>query len=421
MTVTDSSYEALKTYYTDVLNKDRTTFKTSNDEPTPIACVEEMLRAVPEEVWGREDLKILDPCCGNGNFPLVIYDILRARGVGSDRILGDILHFNDVSVERIAKVREVFQGATNISTCDFLSTEYPVTERYDLVVANPPYAKILANGARASKNHNMIKDFLERSLALLKPGGYLLFISPDNWMSYADRNKIIGKLTRLQIHHLNIHTAKKYFKKVGSSFTWYVVENKVAYKDMRIEGIYKGLSYKSSAPSEIRKYIPLFYTREVHGVLGKTLDATWPRFGVETSSDLHRYTKRDLIAVEKDAVYSHRLIHTPKQTVYAKRAHKYQDGYKVFLSTTDKYNVFVDNCGMTQSIAFIRVNNKEEAERIKTILSHPLYRFLNDICRWGNFNNIRVLQLFPVPRDDKDVWGSFGITEEEKGFIAEHT
>ena len=51
---------------------------------------------------------------------------------------------------------------------------------FDLIVANPPYAKLLKSGRRASKNHNMIGLFIEAALGLLKKEGYILFIIPDN-------------------------------------------------------------------------------------------------------------------------------------------------------------------------------------------------------------------------------------------------
>ena len=91
------------------------------------------------------------------------------------------------------------------------------------------------------------------------------------------------------------------------------------------------------------------------------------------------------------------------------------------MSTTDKYNVFVDNCGMTQSIAFIRCKDMQEAKDFVGILQHPLYVFLNNICRWGNFNNIRILQSFPVPSNPKKIYESFGITKEEIDCIVENT
>lgn len=418
MNIQNSSYDVLKQYYNNSLNKDKTTYKSSNDEPTPIECIEEMLSVLPCEFWTKQDLKLLDPCCGNGNFHLVAYNKLKEHHNTQD-ILENILYFNDINNSRIDNVKKIFCGETyslNITTEDFLEKKY--TDKFDAVIANPPYAKILTDGKRASKNHNLIKLFLEKSLSILKPNGYLVFITPDNWMSYADRNEIIQKLTELQIIHLNIHCAKKYFKKVGSSFTWYIIENTPHYKDICVEGLYKNKQYKSYVPSCTRRYIPLFYTNIVQSLLKKTIDnSNIKKYKVETTSDLHKYTKKNLINDKENEMFKYRLIHTPKQTVWASRPHKYQDGYKVFISTTDKYQVFVDCCGMTQSIAFIRCSSKEEAERIKEVLMHPLYIFINNICRWGNFNNIRILQQFPVPDNKEDIFSSFDITEEEKNII----
>ena len=413
-------FDTLKKYYDDTLNTDKSTYTSSNDEPTPIDCVCEMIDAVPEDLWKRKDLSILDPCCGNGNFHLPIFFKLREHHETRD-ILENILEFNDLNTQRLQNVSNVFcqdSYKLQISSKDFLVHDTP--KRYDLIVANPPYAKLMPDGKRASKNHNLIKDFIEKTLSLLKPDGYLLFITPDNWMSYADRNTLIQKLTGLQVLHLDIHGAKKYFKKIGSSFTWYIIQNSKSYKDMKVTGVWKKRAYSDSVPSKVRKYIPLVYTKIVHDILTKTVDnQALKKFQVETSSDLHKYTKRDLIVTEEDDDHKYRLIHTPKQTVWASRPHKYQEGYKVFISTTDKYKIFVDTCGMTQSIVFIRCSGKEEAEKFMKMLEHPLYVFINNICRWGNFNNIRILQSLPIPTTD-DPYTCFGITEEEQKFIAEN-
>ncbi len=419
--ITNNSYMEIKSHYDDVLNKDRASFKSSNDEPTPISCVEEMIKKIPNSFWNRdlENVKILDPVCGNGNFHSVIYNKLIKKNISPKNILENILYFNDVDLNRTIMINTIFEANKynlNITTQDYL--EYNESQQFDLIVANPPYAKLLPNGKRASKNHNLIKPFLEKSLKLLKPNGYLLFITPDNWMSYADRNTLIEKLTSLQILYLNIHTAKKYFKKIGSSFTWYIIKNCPGKRKFTVEGIRKGVPYKSKVKSEVRKYIPLVYNNLIQSILHKTLDSDLPKFNVETSSDLHKYTKKNLISVEQDEAHPYRLIHTPKQTVYASRPHKYQSGYKVFISTTSYYSVGVDDCGMTQSIAFIRCEDDiVKAHKIRDILKHPLYKFLNDICRWGNFNNIRILQSFPICDDIELVWDKFCITEEEKIFI----
>lgn len=424
ITIETTSFEQLKKYYDETLNTDKSTYKSSNDEPTPIDCIVEMISKIPSELWTRKDLSILDPCCGNGNFSIpILFELLKHHSKKS--ILEEMLEFNDINESRLDNVRKIFCSETyklKITNHDFITHEN--LKKYDLIVANPPYAKLLENGKRASKNHNLIKDFIEKALSQLKPSGYLLFITPDNWMSYADRNVLIETLTSLQIVHLDIHSAKKYFKKIGSSFTWYVIQNCPYYTNMTVSGIWKKNAYVSSVVSMCRKYIPLLYNETVQSILSKTVDnSSLPKFDVKTSSDLHKYTKAEFISDNETEVYKYKLIHTPSQIVYASRPHKFQEGYKVFISTTDKYSVFIDNCGMTQSIVFILCSSEEEAKKYLQILQHPLYIFINNICRWGNFNNIRILQSFPVPQIDysgnhEDIYNYFNITQEEIEYIS---
>ena len=424
ITIKNSSFHQLKNYYNEVLNIDKKTYHSTNDEPTPIECISEMIGKIPNEFWKKKGLSILDPCCGNGNFSIpIFFELLKYHD--KKIILENILEFNDINTERLKNVSNIFCSQiykVKITNYDFLF--YENQKKYDLIVANPPYAKILENGKRASKNHNLIKLFIEKSLSLLKPNGYLLFITPDNWMSYADRNTLIEIITSLQIIHLDIHTAKKYFKKIGSSFTWYLIENCPFYKNINISGIWKKKEYNSSVVSKKRKYIPLFYNETIDNILSKTIDnSSLKKFEIKTSSDLHKYTKAKFISKNQSNEFQYRLIHTPKQTVYASRPHKFQEGYKVFISTTDKYKVFIDNCGMTQSIVFILCSSEDVAKKYVKILEHPLFIFINNICRWGNFNNIRILQSFPIPNIEysgnyNEIYDYFQITKKEIEYIS---
>jgi len=423
ISIDNSSFDVIKQYYDEILNTDKSTYKSTNDEPTPIDCITEMITKIPNELWKNKDLSILDPCCGNGNFSIpIIFELLKYHD--KKTILEKILEFNDINESRLENVRSVFCSEKyNLQITNHNFITFNTTKKYDLIVANPPYAKLLENGKRASKNHNLIKDFIEKALSQLKPNGYLLFITPDNWMSYADRNTLIGYLTQLQIIYLNIHIAKKYFKKVGSSFVWYLIENKPYYKDIEVSGIWKKKEYVSSVKSTKRKYIPLLYNQIVQNILSKTIDnISLPKFDIKTSSDLHKYTKAKFISTEKTEEFKYKLIHTPSQTVYSSRPHKFQEGYKIFISTTDKYRVFIDKCGMTQSIVFIICSNEEQAKKYLQILQHPLYVFINNICRWGNFNNIRILQSFPIPNIEysgnyEELYNYFNITKQEIEYI----
>ena len=44
-------------------------------------------------------------------------------------------------------------------------------------------------------------------------------------------------------------------------------------------------------------------------------------------------------------------------------------------------------------------------------------KFINNICRYGNFNNIRILQRFPYCNDYNKVYEIFDITKDEQKFI----
>lgn len=424
ITIDSSSFNDIRHYYDYILNTDKSTYKSTNDEPTPIDCISEMISKIPCELWGKSDLSILDPCCGNGNFSVpIIFELLKYHD--KKTILEQILEFNDINESRLENVRSVFCSEKynlQVTNHDFIT--FNSNKKYDLIVANPPYAKFLENGKRASKNHNLIKIFIKKALSQLKPNGYLLFITPDNWMSYADRNVLIETITSLQIIHLDIHTAKKYFKKIGSSFTWYIIQNCPFYKNINISGIWKKKDYVGSVMSQQRKYIPLLYNQIVQNILSKTIDnKELPKFQIKTSSYLHKYTKSMFIRDKKDEEFKFKLIHTPSQTVYSSIPHKFQEGYKIFISTTNKYNVFIDKCGMTQSIAFILCCNEEEAKKYVEILKHPLYVFINNICRWGNFNNLRILQSFPIPAIEysgihDEIYKYFDITKEEIEYIS---
>lgn len=386
--------------YFDKLNEDKSHFVNSNDICTPIGCVKEMVDKIPCDFWQKEDIKVLDCCCGNGNFHAYI---------GTKTKL-DNLYFNEINEKRIENLKDYFGDNINLTTKDFLT--FKDIAEYDMVVANPPYAKF-TEGKRTSKNHNMSRDFIEKALKVLKPNGYLLFIVPNNWMSFADRNTLPMILSEYQFIYLDIHGAKKYFPKVGSSFTWFILQKTPNKNPFTVCNNYYKKDKQTVTLDKGSKYIPLYYSEIVRSIFNKTINnESIEKYPIETSSNLHKFTKKDLIVDTPDPEHLYKLWHTPSQVVYSSVPHKYQDGYKVFISLTNQFDTFVDNCGMTQSIAFIRCKSKEEAEKIKADLQAPIYKFLNNLTRYGNFNNERILERLPV-------LGTFELTEEENQFVKE--
>ena len=56
ISIETSTFDEIKKYYDDKLNIDKSTYKSSNDEPTPIDCISEMISKIPTELWEKKDL-----------------------------------------------------------------------------------------------------------------------------------------------------------------------------------------------------------------------------------------------------------------------------------------------------------------------------------------------------------------------------
>jgi adenine-specific DNA-methyltransferase len=89
------SYKETKDLF-EKLNVDESHFVNSNDICTPIGCVEEIIEKIPEQFWAKNDLKILDPCAGNGNFHFSIYHRLIKYHT-KENIMENILYFNEIN------------------------------------------------------------------------------------------------------------------------------------------------------------------------------------------------------------------------------------------------------------------------------------------------------------------------------------
>ena len=396
MDVLQRDFSAISEYYHH-LGQDPSHYDTSNDICTPMGCVKEMVDEIPEELWHRPNLKVLDCCCGNGNFHAYIQKKTSIKN----------LYFNEINQRRIDNVLRIFGSDINVTKRNFLA--FNEDEEFDLVVSNPPYARF-NNGVRVSKNHNLSRAFILKALNVTKKGGYILFICPNNWMSFSDRNQVARKLSQYQFIYLNIGEAKKWFPQVGSSFTWFLLKKVPNKAPFRIRSHYTIKDDQSAIIDKNVSFIPLYYSNIVRRIFSETIHSHKPKYKIQTSSDLHRHTKKALLRDEESKAYPYKVIHTPKKVLWSRRPHKWQNTWKVFISLTDHYGCFVDQCGATQSIAFVQCASEKEAHTIKKQLESEVFLFLNNVTRYGNFNNIRVLQQFPLLH-------TIALNKEQKAFI----
>jgi hypothetical protein len=358
--------------------KNDTSHQSTNDITTPMELVREIVAALPDKVFFG-GVKVLDPCVGFGNFLIGFQE--RARSLG----ITPVLTGTDINTERTSVARQLLPEAFIVDK-DFMD----LTGTFDVIITNPPYAKI-TNGMRASKNHSIYQDFILKAVDMLSPGGAMAFLVPSSWMSLSARHIVAERLTSMNMTRLDVGSAKKHFPKVGSSFSWFVCVKETP-SITHVSGKHGKHVFDSRVALRDLRFIPLMPPDMSMRILHKLMSGP-EKMNIETSSDLHATTKKHLLVSAQDDDHPYKVSHTKIQTRWSSRPHKYQDGVKVFICLSSSYETWVDSCGMTQSVAFVRCKDEDEASRVKEVLDSVPFKFAVHITRYGNFTCIKVLQL----------------------------
>lgn len=147
------------------------------------------LPRVPE----GETVRVLDPGAGSGILTAALAERLHATrpdlrihvtAVESDTVLHDTLR------ETLTDVEQTTGAVTELVPEDFLDWALATSDRFDLVIQNPPYAK-LRSGSDAQNLlrrsgivvPNIYAAFLALGLRLLEDGGQQVAITPRSWMN----------------------------------------------------------------------------------------------------------------------------------------------------------------------------------------------------------------------------------------------
>ncbi|MCX6210169.1 MAG: Eco57I restriction-modification methylase domain-containing protein [Bacteroidetes bacterium] len=406
---------------------------------TPNELITEMLDKLPKDIWKKEKNKWLDPAAGVGNFHAAVYSrlmiglktIIKDENERKKHILENMLFFVELQEKSSQIINEIFNPENNYKLnllnndfCGLNIFDFNVMN-FDVILGNPPYQDMYTDVQRKAKNHNLWSTFLEKGFDMLNSGGYLLFVTPPAWMSPS--SKLLSNIfLKYQLHYVNIGECSRHFKGVGSQFSYYLIEKSKRYKSTTFQYSFKGGSFikNSGGISEYYlnnsiKFIPQIPTKEAFQILEKTVFANNLKYQIQYDSDLHKFTKKDLLSVKKDRIYKYKVLHTPTQTVWSSRAHKNHNKIKLFIPLTTYYeSLIIDTCGNTQGFGYIIFEDIITATRTKLVLASKLFRFIANITRWSNFNVPMVMKNLPYLPDNieptnENIYSYFKLSTEE--------
>jgi hypothetical protein len=155
--------------------------------PTPAPLVDHMVDKLFRAVPPTPSSTLLDPGCGAGAFVEGIVRWCTRAGTPIPWITA-----LDSDPERLRGARRVLPGVDRIKLLqeDFL---VPRREQFDYIIGNPPYVAITgldaAERARYRRQYltavgrfDLYALFFEQALRLLKPGGRLVFVTPEKFL-----------------------------------------------------------------------------------------------------------------------------------------------------------------------------------------------------------------------------------------------
>ena len=399
-----------------------THFKPTNKEKedhaevtTPVSLVDEMLNKIPAEFW-KSPKKVLEPCCGKGNFLIGIFDKFYEGLQEKDKIkrckviIEECLYFGDITTLNAFISTEILkchilskteQNECNLSFNTFVGNSLKLNigglfkiEKFNAVIGNPPYN---ASGATGTGN-TIWQDFTKKSLKeWIVLNGYLLFVHPSGWRK---PNTARGKFTGLfelmtkenQMLYLENHglkDGKKVFN-CGTRYDWYLIERIKKYKetvviDEKQEKMEIDLSLFSWLPNSNIKEVRRLFVED-----GNEIIPIMVRDRSSYGSD-----KKDRMSYTQSVEFKYPCVHSTLKSgtrfMYSKDNNRGHFGVsKVIIGESGINTPVIDIdgvYGMTEGAFAIMIKDKEEGENISKALRSEKF---NDIIKSTMFSTFRI-------------------------------
>ena len=373
---------------------------------TPMYLINEKLEKLDEEykkiykksIFTEKNLKWLDPATGMGNYPIAVYLKLfegLKKEIPDDKkrkkhILEKMLYMCEINKKNCYVVKQIFninnEYKLNIYEGDFLKFESEKifnTQKYDIIMGNPPYNKSKESSLKGGYGGRSLWDlFVVKSLnELLNDNGFLMFIHPPSWRK--PEHYLWEIFSKKQILYLKCYSKKEgnQIFKCSTLVDYYVIENKDKYKNTIITG-----QDKKDYSVNIDKwnFLPSALFDDIEKILGKN--------NVIYSSSIYD-TRRPYISKNKTKEYNLSVIHNMTKKdglgfVYSKEDKGQFGVSKVVLSFGEfqyPYNDWEGKYGMSQICYGLEINSKEEGDKIVEAINTDKFKDILKYTKWSTF------------------------------------
>lgn len=364
---------------------------------------DDRIGGIPLSLWREPETKWLDPANGIGNFPVVAFYMLdyQLGEHGPNELKGDdnkikrrrhiiknMLYMIELNKGNVNTSRKIFEkivpGVTPNIVCantlemtdEKLKREFGIN-RFDVVMGNPPY-----------QPSQLWEKFIIKGISYLKNSGYIGFVVPTSWTS--PTSDAWKKLQDLDIQVINnaSYLETKYFSKVGSTFSYFLIKNSKPEGKTTI--IYNTNEHFNVRLKDI-VFLPRIITIETisinNKVLSNRLDGQFIRKDMGANhtkvNSVYKYPFITFIKTSGEPDIKYHNIQDPRQD--KKKVLLFRSGYPNPYYDHGKYGVG-DNIHALELKNKTDEENKIEGGNIVKLFKSKLYQYIFHINKHSAYN-----------------------------------
>jgi hypothetical protein len=299
--------------------------------------------------------------------------------------------------------------------------------KFDCLLTNPPYQ----DSSHSEKKNTLWRKWIKFNDQLVKDNGVFSLVIPSSWMGSSPVLKenflhSENKQVKYNITHINRDECKKHFAGIGSTFSYFVMENSkyqgnTSIISKNINGeieVENGLNLNNS----IVDVFPRDLTDIGLSIIDKTLNNNLQKLGIINNTynhSVHRAKWRN----EQIDEFIYPIQNTPSKLYWYNYPHIHQGLLKLLIPTTTYFrNQLVSVNGVTQSFCYYLIDENQDSNIVSNNINNKLFDYLNECFRYANWNSVNLLRKLPnLPLDvflnDNEIYEYFNLTEDEINHI----
>ena len=367
-----------------------------------------------KSIFSEKDFKWFDPANGMGNYPIGVYfrlmeglkDEIPIYEERKKHIIENMLYMSEINELNNFETQLIFNSSKKYklnlhcgNSLELNTQDVFGVSKFDVILGNPPFQETDAK-SKSKGGTNLYTKFMNFGFSHVKENGFLMFINPISFIG-PSTNKQMGNdilhniFLKYDLHYWNMNECKKYFKGIGSTFTYYIIQKSISNEiKTDILSLYKKELVESSI--NMKKYIsyqflPIHITIKTLELVKKIVD-TKNKIKIERCRKLDTSHDNIHLSLKKDDKFKYTTYHTKTKTYYSDIKLDLYDKYKILLNMSGHLNPeLIKDGNITESKFYVMVNKIESKKILDILKSDDINEYLQ-LCKYSGFNSRPVLE-----------------------------